>query len=235
MILTPHLEQLIWDGCAKYETWTIGTAAAGLEVKDNETIIIIGFDYFDFIDTDVSDDDYSNWIQFINKQITLSSPNRRENFLYRSQLNFNMNSLDQTVRVRTVGAPKHYDCYLPFCENISVNIATIPSPEKWIGLTIAPAPTPSRQKPTPLGYGVADSPNIPTVQQVQQTAASQSKAFKAFVPGVTLAQTYKDWQVPFSAATEILAPSLEQWGGQTYPCMTVHYVRINKRMDGKFM
>lgn len=238
-MLTERLENLIWQGKAKYETLPIGTPAAGVDVKDNETVIVIGFDYFDFIDVEEGTQwnvDIENFMRQINKQIVLSSPNRREVFLFRSQVNFNLNALNQPNRPVPAESSKHYNCYLPFTENFTINIATIPSPDEWGGTIIGAAPNATRQKAVPLAYGTVDTDNEPTRLVTGFYADSEARAFKSVpvalgAPGTS----FNDWQVKLDNDTAILEPIDDFWGGFTYPCLNVHLVRINKRLEAKFI
>lgn len=241
MQLTERLEKLIWQKKAKYETWTIGTPASGLEVKDNETVIIIGFDYFDYVDPEENvESDYGNFIRRLNKQITFMSKNRRWNFLHRAQVSVDEDP--QTLGgfvVTPSGGSKHYECYMPFTDNISCDIATFPAPDGWAGFIFASAPEESEQPRVPLGYGndATIGAAIATLQRVIITGVAEIRAFKSFPGGLGLpgTQTYHQWNAPFNFSTAPFPPIQEDWGVYTYPCLTVHLVRINERLEGEFI
>lgn len=237
MALTQRLEDLIWKHKAKYETWTIGTEATGLEVGDNETVIIIGFDYFQYIDPEEAvQGDYGNFLRRLNKQITFSSKDRRYNFLYRGHQQIdNETTRGQVVLPST--SPYKFDCYLVFEDNISCAIANVASPDNWAGLTFAPAPTESEQKRTPLSFGNANTPSIATLQRLVVNGVAEIRSFKATPGGLGApgTQTYHQFQVPFDFNAAAFPPQPFDWGVFTYPCLTVHLVRINDRLEGKFL
>ncbi len=181
MKISSKLEELIWEGCAEYKTWTIGTPAAGLEVQENEVIIITGFDYFPFVDPEEDViDDFGNFIRRIVKQITFADVDKRFNYMARTNLCL---AFDGTSFIILPSGSGHtFDTYMIFEKNISCNIVNVPPPDDWAGLIFGDAPDESRQPKTPLGFGTFSTPSIATLQRAQITPSSEFRAFKQTPP-----------------------------------------------------
>jgi len=238
MIITPHLEKLIWEQKAEYRTWTIGTPAAGLDVQENETVIIVGFEYEPYVDPEEAVlSDFNNFVRRISKQVTFQDKDRRFNFLCRTELNLAFDGT--TFSVIPAGSCTSYDTYMAFSDNISCNVVNIPSPEGWAGIVTGAAPNKSEQPKTPTGYGTVNTPNIATIQRAQITGSSEFRAFpqtRTTVFGAPGFTSNKDFQVPIDGSHDTnFDPQPTAWGSFTYPAITVHYVRINKRLTDTFI
>jgi len=229
MTITPYLEELIWAGRAKYKTWTVGTGAAGLNVKNNQTIIITRVDYFGFLDSGEPNivDDPDIWYSKMNKRITFSSKNRSYNLLARNFYN-PLQGLQ----------PSHcgFECYFIFEENVVMNLATFVPVQQWTFGTTS-APVRSGQHQPPLGYGTDAEPLSP---KVLTTIDFNSLTDDQVIPFPDTKKSknvsYNEFITAFQQDTQIQPPSqdLGNIGEQQYPLMTIHYVEINERLTAKF-
>ena len=243
MIVSKFLEKLIWEGKAEYKTWTIGTPAAGLNVGENETVIITGFEYCTYIDPEEAVlADFDNFISRINKQIVFSDKSRRFVFFHRAELSINVNDLGALVNLPD-GNVHTYQSYMVFEDNVSMNITNVPSPDNWTILPNAEAPKESEQSRTPLAYGTtatstATGGAVSTPQRVKVAPLTEIRPFPAEIADPTLpagSTSYDDFQVPTDGDDPFFDVQPEIWGGFTFPLLTVHYVRINKRLVDTFI
>lgn len=231
-MIPPKLEELIWDGKARYGTWTVGTSAAGLIVPKNKTIVIIGFDYYPFIDAPeegFGPGDAADYRSRMNKVIILSSKNKRYQFLARNYFEFN-----QGVRPDA----HFFRCYAPFIDNISLAIANIPSPATWTIVSGA-APRPSEQPTKPLSYGNEANKFAFSPQSIDLGDASSSEvrpfADRKVGPGTTI--SFEQFGVAVEADTVGINPvnNLNNVGAVQFPFITVHYVEVNEKTSAKFL
>lgn len=231
MRITPKLEELIWCGEARYCTWTIGTPAAGLKVGANKTIIVLGFDYFPFIDAGVdgvSAADRAEYWERMNKQIVISDKNKRCNFLVRNYFQPNSGVRPDFIAI---------DCYLPFTENVNFQIATILPVFQW-GIVSLPPPKESESKRIPLGVGnvaIPGSLSVPALIDFNDLLTSQMRPFADQRANQNV--SFDQFQVPFNTDTQIQNPNADAnfVGNQQFPMVNVHYVEINSRETGNFI
>lgn len=227
-MLTQKLEDLIWKGEAKYKTWTIGTGSASLGVAHNKTVIILGFDYFPFIDSQVDDfGTEKDWLMRLNKEIIISDIDNRYSFLARS-----FYQKDAGARA---GA-HFFKCYLPFINNVNLSIAHIPIVENWT-FTNTKAPAKSNVKKAPLAYGTVNTKSVNTITSLRlgNLLNSEVRPFKA-TPSAT-GISFTQFKTPIDIDNVVLNPSIsDKQGGQVqFPMITVHYVEINKRLIDTFI
>lgn len=228
-MITPKLEELIWEGRAQYKTWTIGSGAAGLNVKNNQTVIILAVDYFGFLDSgEVLLTPVALWREKMNKQITFYSKKRRFNLLARSF--FSSEGL--------LSSHHTFDTYFVFEENILCNIGSFEPVANW-NFIVGQAPLRSEQPLPPLGLGNENggfgSPNV-VLEMEFNTSQSDDEAVPYPDTRPTKDTAYHDFQTAFSTDSQLLIPgqNADNLGELQYPMLTVHYVEINERLTAKF-
>lgn len=230
-MITPKLEELIWNKEAAYKTWTIITGGASLPVKPNKTIIILGFDFFPFIDALAADYSAATllaWTQRINHQIIISSLNKRHTFLHRSGYSSGWGIINTT--------PNFFKCYLPFTSDINLNIVALTPPDKW-SIISGDAPDKSNQKPIPLGLGTQASNSTPTPLYIQfgDLLNTESRPYPD-ARGIN-DLSFSKAEISVAADTKLNVPIAVPSGVNTiqFPMVTVHYVEINKRLTDTFI
>jgi len=226
-MITERLESLIWNKKAKYKTWTIGTGAAQLKVPTNRTVIILGFDYFPFIDSaETNFNQADEWLKRTNHQIIISDKNSRLVFLAR----------DYYQRREGVRPGSHFfKMYAPFTESVFLNIVNIISVENW-SIVDGNAPTKSEQKAVPLGYGTIDTPTEQTPIRLYPGSILDSEIRPFFDTRPSRAVSFNDFQVPVDIDTKLNNPDLtDAVGNVQFPMVTVHYVEINERLTDTFL
>lgn len=227
-MISAHLERLIWEGKAKYKTHTIGTGSAQIEVANNKTIIVIGFDYMPFVDSRESIlSAVKKWLPYTNKEIIISDKNDRYSFLARS-------IYEGETGLR--GGGYHFSTYIPFINTFSLAIANVPSTEKW---TIATdkAPATSELQRAPLSYGNKNTQAVVTITNIKLNTVSNSeiRPFRDTLPRRNL--SYTKFQMPVDKDTVINNPVNDpsQAGQIQFPMITLHYVEINERLTNTFI
>jgi len=230
-MLSAKLEELIWDGRAEMKTWCIGSGAAGLNVKNNQTVIILAVDFFGFLDSGEGTiaTDPELWRAKMNKQITFYNKKSRHTLLARSFYSEFQGLLSSHHR---------FEMYWPFTENIVCNIGNFEEVQNWTFVN-GPAPIESGQLPPPLGYGNANGPfGTPQVQlEIEfNTAQSDDEAvpFPDTRPGKKV--NFHNFETAFSTDSQVVTPSQDALnvGELQYPMLTVHYLVTNLRLKAKF-
>lgn len=227
-MITPRLEQLIWNKKAKFKTWTVGTGSAQLEVSQNKTIIVLGFDYFPFIDSGLDKlDKIDDWLPFINKEIIISDTNNRYSFLAR-------NYFQEKAGVRPNS--HFFSCYLPFIDTISLAIANIPPVKGWT-MTNAKAPAGSKQQRAPLSYGNINTKSVNTITSIElgNLLNSEIRPFRDTPAGRPLSFTEFNTVVDIDNNLNNPSQDAKDYGQMQFPMITVHYVEINERLTNTFI
>lgn len=230
-MLTPKLEQLIWDGKAEYKTWTIGTPSAQLPVGQNETVIITDVKFFPFIDAaGDSFEDPALGFKRANKQMVFSSKNKRFNLLARSTF---------LPFTGVLCFPIDFNTYFVFNETINFFCLNIePTGLPWV-IVNGLAPGGTDAKGAPLGYGQVNDNGLTGINRIQMTAPGEIRPHQntpaATANGYNFSST--EFEVPASAATILNNPSLAatEIGNYQYPLITVHYVKIFENLKQKFV
>lgn len=229
-MITSRLEDLIWNKKATYKTWTIGTGSAGLPVTSNKTIIVLGFDYYPFIDSETDGagaGDRDEYNLRMNKAIIIQSKTSRHKFLARNYF-----QAPDGIRPDS----HFFKCYLPFIDSITLDIITIPSPAQWTILSGFPLAK-SEQPNIPLGYGNINTPGaIPSPLNVQFNDILDSEA-RPFKRDILKDVSFNDFDVAVSTETSIKLPDTDNnnIGAMQFPFVTVHYVEINERLTNTFV
>lgn len=228
-MLTPKLEELIWCGEAEWRTWTIGTGNPVLRVGEDETIIVTDIWYNPFIDSRANSvaAPGTAWLSRQNQQFTLSSLNKRYNFVTRAYF-----TEGQGIQADF----QHFDTYCIFTgENISMFIAKFASTDvPWV-ITPGTAPIGTKAKPQPIGYGETGGGGLQGTNRVDQGLLFNEVRPHYLTPVTPGLRSFDDWQVAFTPASVIQPPATisNQYGNQQFPMITVGYVKINKKLTGQ--
>ena len=109
-MLTPHLEKLIWEGKATYNTFMAGGGMKSiLNVAKNRWIIILALDHFPYSPSD-QENGQAQWQPRAVTQMTVHSIKSDNHFVIRNNLKpFQING--GAVQLY-VGDPVHIDTYL---------------------------------------------------------------------------------------------------------------------------
>lgn len=230
--LTPELEKLIWCNKAELKTWTIGTSSAELEVPRGKTVVIVQIMYFPFLDSGEASLGINPeiWKSRQNKQVTLSSVNRRNTFLFRSYFTAGLGIIS--------GEPTIVSTYLPFYDNINLAIANIPPPSGQTNVT-AVAPD-MGIKPRPLTYGQFPQANaLPVNTGIEYlTAFGLSSEIRPFPAtrkdqaGLGINESFTDFEVPYDPLTSYIDANQDaaNEGVIQFPLITVQYVLVDENL-----
>lgn len=225
-MLTPKLEQLIWEAKAEYKTWNIGTNSAQLFVPADKTIIITEVFYEAFIDSGEPNFDVpENWHNRANKLLIFQSQNRRKTLLARSVF---------WPGIGIINNFNKYDVYFPFNETLNFFIASFNPPNSWV-ITPNVAPVGSDAKRPPLGYGQAGDGGLPAITRISMAAVSEVRPQKNTPAAIQT--SFEDFQVGISGSTIGVNPSTDASGVGNYqfPMITVGYVEINENLKQNFL
>lgn len=142
-MLTTGLEAWIQKGKAEFKTFVVGGSGVGtIPVPKNKFIIIIGFDFFPFIDGLGVGQVLPNIYQF-----SFNSKKSKNHFVYRNGLGNAPNFVQEIL----FGAWQK-DVYLVHEDNVHIDIVKFPPASTW-ATTYSPLPAVSQERPTPVEYG----------------------------------------------------------------------------------
>lgn len=232
-MITPKLEELIFEGVAYYKTWTIFSGSAGIDIPKNNTAVFLGFDYHPFIDARqvaAAAAQRILWNNLMNKEIVFYDRRRRITFLARNYFE----------TVNAVRPDTHrYECYQPFEDKINMHIVTLPDPTFWDNVLYDEAPVGSNTLNPPLGYGSAQTDSSFAALGSVDFTTTQDFTDRSFENNPVSADvSYDQVGVAVTEETILQEPLVNPtngYFGQQFPFITAHFVVINKKYTGKFL
>lgn len=240
-MIPPYLEKLVWENEATIRTWTIGTPSASLEVPRGKTIVIFNMLYYPFIDADSDEINgpIVDWLERVNKQITISTKVKRINYLMRAFFQA-AGPVVGAASGSGIGADNvSQDMYFVAQDDINVAISNLPQPATWTPV-MSVAPKDSDIAHPPLTYGEfaqAGAIAVPTLIDftVGAIPAEVRPFFKTrAAPTAGISQSYGQFESPVLPTTGLNFPSTAIFnvGTLQFPLITFTYALLNMTTKG---
>jgi len=234
-MLTPKLEQLLWEGSAKYETFTLGgSGTTTINQEPGSFIVITDFKFFPFVDR--------------NRQINEEHPNDlpteavSHTIRFKSGNEYYYNFRTNLVRVNGKGStyyflpsdtPTDTNCYQVHRSTVQIDIWRLLTPNLWNFYSIDPVPVKSNELNPGSGYlglnqisRIEFTPGneyIPLTSQRSQYTNPPGYREQFYSPIENL--TKLNFEIP-PAEQNIDAPYY-------FPIVNVNLVRINENLENK--
>ena len=218
-MLTPHLERLIWEGQAAFDTFVVGgTEKHILSVKPDTWTIITGITYFPRL----AGATFDEWSLNRLTQLNVFSRDNFNNFLFRN--NYTAADLTGTTAPEQAGfngTPITLDVYLIHERDIAF---TFSNGQQLSPITAGTTESDTISAPLPLDYGNAADPGALPVQLSSRTDPSTFIYFGGdSVPRVAGARSFKQLQFPVNAANQLTNIS----NPHSMPIALISYVSIS--------
>ena len=232
-LLSPLLEKLVLSGQAVLKTNVIGHSGHSvLEVSKNSLIIIVEFDYQNFVDYE-DPDDLSNVVERSVHQLQFRSPKSSNHFIIREPLN----TLGVTMpsQINNVNGTYRKETFLIHEGNVEISIVLVPSPAGGANL-LGTAPSELGAQQPPLGYGTGATAILSTIGYIDGVFANEyvplTRKFTPFTFGVFFNTSQFLAPVnPFTALEPTFTGS--NVGARSYPIVNVTYVEILRSLADK--
>jgi len=246
MMLTPKLEELIWNGKAKYMTHIHAVSGAGtVPVPENSFVIVIGFTYYDFIDTGDKENDntFSKNMARRNTQVTFTDTKNGVTHRYAVRDNFTSVGTQPTNQSGVVvgGAHRYFDCYLMHKNDIAIDILKYQDTRNWGATTKAPF-TPGTYEPPVTKGGYGKTIDVIQTQDLvvagQQLVPAYKRARSGHFDPSLIVSTRNEYIVDgdaTSAIQDILQSGGDGQGNQQYPILNIDYILINDNPPADIM
>jgi len=148
-MITPSLEQLIWQGKAIFKNYSYAFGqAGGIPVTPGKSCVICGFKWFGCLMINKADPDIdvSPFIHFLR----LESGKTVNDYVIKSPVTLVKTAAGNYYNV--IG-DVNFDCYIVAVDNIQIRIACIPqNKDGVINFTSNVPPEEANEPPNPLGY-----------------------------------------------------------------------------------
>lgn len=222
-MLTPKLEQLIWEGKAAFKTFVAGGSQRHrLEIDTDRFIIITDITYFNTGHFPVSPDgEFNNWQNIsangMNTQVTIGGERGINRFLFR-------NNFTEVNAGRILSPVGHslINTYLIHTTEVAFSFSFA---QDFTGQTVAVTEAGNYALNPPTDYGRLGQPGaLPvTVAGTVNGAGVYEDNFgnKDNTPGINQS---REFSFPVDAVTDI--PSLNRINSWSYPILHVNYVEI---------
>jgi len=163
-MITPYLEQLIWEGKAAPRTWaTGGSGSFRIPVRKNRFIIITDITWHPFVTQSLSDVSglQALWRHYMLHSLLLYTSHQEHLINYREWFTTTVGvtaPIPLAAAVPTPGQPLRTNHYLIFDENVRGNILMNDNaPEAWTNLDYTPMPVTSDELNRVYGVQNADA------------------------------------------------------------------------------
>jgi len=237
-MITPYLEQLIWEGKAITRSWAIGGGGVSrIPVTKNTFIIIYGITFHPFLDESRNGPTLQDFQEETRRSnihsLLLYSSKYKWMHNFRTWLSAVTSAAD-SMTFGMPGVPLHIPCYILFDENVRVNVQRVNSaPEGWLNPDFNTMPGTSDELASSQGYGfqgsatpqntlrswnfplAGDSAVYPNADQVPLQAANAADATYQF-------ETKGGNGTLFNPTT---FPAIDQ-NGMNFPLINFDYVEI---------
>jgi len=238
-MLTPHLENLIWQGKAVYRSWATGGGAVfRVPVKKNSFIVIVGITWHPIMPTNrpPTFDSTNNDYRIDNTQgLFLYTTKNRWYHNFRANYTLNFNPVDAAApAIVTGGTAIRIPCYFIADENVRGNVCRVRNePDTWANQDFAPMPPTSDELDIAEGYQTSagaspsstlknwnfalagDAAIYPTADQQPLAAVNDQDAFYEF----------KNKNANIQMNNPGAMPAADQ-NGINYPLINFDYVEI---------
>lgn len=230
-LLSPLLEQLVLSGKAKLKTNVVGKSGQSvLQVAKDRLIIIVEFDYQNFIDyVDPTDQDMI--LDRSVHQLSFKSKKSKNHFIIRDQLN--TLGVNTPTQINNVNGYYRKETFLIHTGNVIVQIVTA-LPTTGVLSVAGHAPGQLGPEEPPLGYGTA-TPILQTVNESDALASTQYDPLTVDFTPFTLATPFNVSQLLIPVTAEsALKPTFDGPAGQrSYPIVNVTYVELLRSLATK--
>ena len=242
-MLPDYLEELIWQGKARWRTWcTGGAAVARIPVTKGTYIVLTSFTYFPFVDTEMPTDWFSWQGQFIFRQVhqvILYSGKNKFQFNFRDWYNLTQDQMSgSSILIPVIGEPKVQNCYCVFDENVRVNVRPFVAhmASTWVNIDTGKMPNTTNELPAPLYAGIAaQAASTNTVRGFQFSVGNtavdptngQINNPALFVPNGN--PQFQEKVFALAPPTAIASPSAD---GMQYPLLNFQYVEVLQPRPG---
>jgi len=225
-MLTPHLESLIYQGLANYNTAVIGGSGVGnIFVQKGSFIVITDFVFSHFADVDEANiGDPNEWLLRANHQIEFSSEKSRNHFVIRSDFN----QLLTAPSVTWPGGSTTFNTYLLHTSNVHINITSVRPVSTWL-VNYSPVPADTNEDLPPLGYQGLDAVRVNSMGQGAREYVSLGDQREVTIP---LTAGYRDqFRIDPTLNTRLNNPFIaDARGNGCYPIVNIGYVQVNKEV-----
>ena len=176
-MLTENLIARIENGSAELKSYCIGGAGVGfIQVPKNHYVVITGFSFSHFIDTDlrVLNDNALFDELAANALHSLQFQSGKTRFIYSFRTNFQYQKiissipLDNNYMFQVLNDAEHIDTYQKHQSDINISIFKFHDVAKWV-LTNDLNSNQSNSENLPSGYGNPTSGGQPSVQAIEFT------------------------------------------------------------------
>jgi len=244
-MITPHLENLIWQGKARVKTWNIGGAGVSrIPVTKNTFIVITDILWNPFIDERLQDGgfDVKQLMQIFTARclhsLLLYTSKSKHMFNLRDQVNLIPSPnfvIDNGVAALNTSRPYNIPTYLIFDENVRVDILkTDNQPSQWVNSDYSAMPDDSDEINLEEGYMTASSANVlPTLKNWHFANAADSainpNADQTPIPAVLAGDAnyqYQGKSEPGRALLNPIAFPQANSTGYSTPLVTFQYVEV---------
>jgi len=227
-MITPKLEQLIWEGKANFKMFNLGGSGVGTIPLDPSTFAVITDIYcygFDNFGEDLEEKD-----KLLVHTLHLESKTGRDSITFRSNGGFYDLGGAPGENIQIHDGFFHFQTYFVHQEQIRVDIASIQNPEIWVQVTAA-TDILANNKPAPLQY----DNSVNTIQQIDL----QGAGIQEYVPigrrtkGAALPPDYREqFTADIRTATRIKgANQTEREQVYSYPLVNVAYIVIKGELS----
>lgn len=236
-MLTENLIKKIEDGSAELKTYCIGGSGVGfIQVPKNHHVVITGFTYSHFIDTDlrVLNDNALFDILAANTLHNLQFQSGDQRFIYGFRTNFQYQKivssipLDNNYMFQILNDAEHIDTYQRHQSDINISIFKFHPVLKWVLIVDVNSPL-SNSENLPSGYGNATTGGQPQVQGIEFVAGGAQYIPLADVslvpPGATYRKEFRD-DVDVDTKLFPVNQSFTSSAIYTFPLVNIDYVMI---------
>lgn len=236
-MLTPKLEELLWRGEAKYETFTLGgSGTTTINQEPGSFIVITDFKYFSFVDRDaqVSEThpvELDTVTKTVNHTVRFKSANE---YYYNFRTNVvRVNGRGSTYYFLPSDSPTETNCYQVHKSTVQIDIWRLLSPQEWNFYAIDPVPVKSNELNSPAGYLSLNQISRIEFQPAEEYIPLTAQRSQYTNPPGYREQLYNGI-TPLSALNFEIPPANQRMDSPYFfPIINVNLVRINENLENK--
>lgn len=238
-MITPKIEELLWNGNAKYESFTLGgSGTLTINQQPGSFIIITDFLFFPFIDRNPQDTNQADLFEYTRavqhtirfKSNNLYYYNFRNNI---TQINHSPQGTgDRQTYFTPVDTALKTDCYQVHRSTIQIDIFKLLNPVDWNSFSIDPVPGKSNEFAPGNGYlGLSQVSKIEMQGNVNYVPLTAERSQYVNPLGYR-EQFYSDIDITSELKFPLITPQCHD-GVYQYPLVNINIVRVNENINEK--
>jgi len=238
-MITTKLEELLWTGEAKYESFTVGgSGTTTINQEPGSFIVISDFKFFSFVDRDLQ----NGRVQYPENLLQVTS-SVNHTVRFRSSNEYYYNFRTNINRVNDSNANDHYwlpcdspidtNCYQVHKSTVQIDVWRLETPYKWVSYSIDPVPAKSNEQTPGSGY-----------LGLNQISKINFDGVNEYVPLTTQRSQYtnpsgyrEQFYSPINSSTALnfeLPPAQTNPDAPYYfPILNINVIRINSNLENK--